>query len=145
MDSTFTLNWQGDLVAAKTRHACAWGIDSVMADCVVMAKGLVPKRTTILQGSIGMTKAVDQGSEIVGLWGSFATNYARWVEEGTRPHFPPVSAIQKGMKVSEEVAWRIAFSISKKGTKPHPFLMPSAQRFYPGLAQRISAKLAFEK
>lgn len=115
--STFTMNWEGDLVAQKTRNACRWGIDSVMADCVVSAKSNHPwkNRTGILEGSIQMRQAVDQGSALIGTWGSWKVEYARWLEEGTRR------------------------------MKPYPFLIPASERHYQSLGLRIRSKLEWGK
>jgi len=115
METSFTMEWKGDLVERKTREACAWGIDSVMADCVTTAMGEHPwkNRTTVLQGSHKMQPAKDQGTAIVGIWGSWAVVYARWLEEGTRR------------------------------MRPYSWLVPAANRHYPSLGLRIRAKLAW--
>ena len=140
MTAEYTFKWEGDAVNRKVRTGIRWGIDSVMADCVTTAKNLVPKRTTILQGSLQMRPAVDLSDHIAGYWGSFTTKYAPWVEFGTRPHWPPVKAIETSMRVSHSEAFLIARSISRKGTRPHPYLMPAAEQHYPSLGLRIRAQ-----
>jgi hypothetical protein len=133
----FALNWKGDALEAKIRDASRWGIDSVMADCVTTAKSLVPVKTSILQGSIQMRSAIDEGARISGYWGSFATIYARWVEEGTGPHviLP---------KTKKALFWPGAAHpvrmVFHPGTRPHPYLMPAAEMHYPSLGIRIRAK-----
>lgn len=65
-------------------------------------------------------------------------NYAPYVEYGTRPHFPPVQALMEWVKRhargskslfgkddTRKVAYAIAFTISKRGTTPRPFLRPA--------------------
>lgn len=54
-------------------------------------------------------------------------NYAPAIEFGTRPHFPPPSALagwarRHGMSGKE---YLIARAISRKGTKKRPFLFPA--------------------
>ena len=132
MGATFVVHWRGDQVEAKVRYATRWGMDSVMADCVTTSKSMVPRKTTKLQGSIQMRPAEDQGSRIVGYWGSFAVKYARWVEEGTGPHviLPNWPGADHPVRM-----------VYHPGTKPHPYLVPSAQMHYPSLALRIGMQL----
>ena len=134
----FAMNWKGDALEAKIKYATRWGIDSTMADCVTTAKDLVPRKTAILQGSIQMRPAIDSGTKISGFWGSFATIYALWVEQGTGPHviLP---------KTKKALFWKGASHpvrmVFHPGTKPHPYLMPSAEMHYPSLGLRIRAQL----
>jgi len=54
--------------------------------------------------------------------------YAEYVEYGTRPHFPPLSAIAdwaKAKRIPDDAVFPIARSISKKGTKAQPYLRPA--------------------
>lgn len=141
--SSYALNWNGDKVLANVREATKWGMDSVMADCVITAMGNHPyqDRTGILTGSIKMEPAKDDGVNVTGYWGSWEAKYAQWVEFGTLPHMPPVSAIAGSMKISMAEAWPIALAIARNGTRPYPFLIPASERHYPSLSLRIRAKL----
>lgn len=71
-------------------------------------------------------------------------DYWKYVEYGTRPHFPPIEAIKKWIKVKpilprplkngklpteNQLAFLIARKISKVGTKPQPFLEPTIKQF----------------
>lgn len=51
--------------------------------------------------------------------------YAVFVEEGTKPHMPPIEAIEPWAKKKGISPWAVAISISKKGTKANPFLQRS--------------------
>src|SRR3990167_10764904 len=54
--------------------------------------------------------------------------YAPWVEFGTRPHFPPVAALETwARRHGFSSAYVLARAISKRGTRPHPFLIPAAE------------------
>lgn len=82
-----SFNWTGDALQARVITACKAGIDETMAACVSDAKqnyyeghGLI---TTMLQGSIMLRPAEERAGAVVGQWGSFDVNYARYVEEGT--------------------------------------------------------------
>lgn len=133
--------WLGDQVAQKVRRATKTGIDEVMALCVATSKERVSKKTTTLQGGIQMRGAIDFGGKIVGFWGVFDVLYGIFVELGTRPHMPPVEAIALSMKISMAAAWPIALSIARKGTKPHPYLVPSANMHYPKLIGFIRRRI----
>jgi hypothetical protein len=142
--ASFSLVWKGDQVNAQTRNAMRWGIDSTMADCVTTACDRVPVGTTsFLKGSLKMHPAVDNVDNITGYWGSFDIKYAPFVEFGTRPHWPPVDAIAKSMKVDRSTAFLIARAISRYGTRPHPYLIPAAEAHYPSLSHRIAAQIAW--
>lgn len=66
-------------------------------------------------------------------------NYAMAVEKGSRPHFPPVTALEgwarrHGM---EGMEFLIARAIAKKGTKPQPFLFPAWEAERPEFINEI--------
>lgn len=66
-------------------------------------------------------------------------NYAMAVEKGSRPHFPPVTALEgwarrHGM---EDMEFLIARAIAKKGTKPQPFLFPAWEAERPEFINEI--------
>jgi len=48
--------------------------------------------------------------------------HAVFVHEGTKPHFPPISAIERWANRHNIPPFLVAKSISKKGTKAIPFL-----------------------
>jgi phage gpG-like protein len=56
------------------------------------------------------------------------TKYAVYVHEGTKPHWPKRSAIERWVKLKFDpidvrgTAYAVSRSIAKKGTKAHPFL-----------------------
>lgn len=92
-----------------------------------------------LMNSITMEERIgeNQISYLVGT----NVNYAPYVEYGTRPHFPPVQALMEwvtrhtraakgneplfGKSDTRKIAYAIAFTISKRGTAPRPFLRPA--------------------
>jgi len=132
------LNWRGEEVKNKVYKNVGWAMDSVLVDCVTHAKANVRKRTAVLQGGIQMRRTrLEKKNVLVGLWGVWAVLYAIYVEKGTRPHFPPVEAIRRSMKVSAQHAWAIARAIARKGTKAYPYLRPAADALYPTLTSRI--------
>lgn len=71
-------------------------------------------------------------------------DYWKYIEYGTKPHFPPVDAIRKWIKVKpvlprplkngklpteNQLAYLIGRKISKVGTKAKPFLQPTIKDF----------------
>ena len=64
---------------------------------------------------------------LVGKIGS-AVPYALYVEKGTKPHFPPTSALRGWSRrvISDEgLAYVVARKIAAEGTKAQPFLLPA--------------------
>lgn len=52
--------------------------------------------------------------------------YAIYVEEGTKPHFPPPSALEGwARRHGFESAWPICKVINERGLKAKPFLIPA--------------------
>lgn len=86
---------------------------------------------------------------------------ARWLEEGTDPHFPPIDAIlawvhRKGFAASsggrlsrKENEFLVALSIARKiaavGTKEHPYLLPAAEeesdKYFERMARTLNASI----
>jgi len=48
--------------------------------------------------------------------------YGKFVDEGTKPHMPPVDKIRNWADSKGLNAWGVAINISKFGTKAHPFI-----------------------
>lgn len=79
-------------IAEKAAAASKYAIDKTTSECVTHAKQNHPWQnvTGTLEGSLQMRGARMQGSRMVGQWGSFTVNYARWLELGTSkmPAYP---------------------------------------------------------
>ncbi len=106
-----SLQWKGNALEKKVAKASARAIDETMALAVVEAKATVPRKTTLLQGSIKWRAAIIRLNRVIGQWGSFDVNYAIYVEKGT------------GRMAAQ------------------PYLFPAADREYPKLAARIRKNL----
>lgn len=63
--------------------------------------------------------------------------YAADVEFGTRPHWPPISALQGWAQRHGIPAFLVARAISRRGTKARPFLMPA----YRELVNKINGRM----
>ena len=76
--------------------------------------------------SYSVKSLVLKGFDTWGQVGSDA-NYAPYVEFGTRPHFPPVAALERWAKQKGLNPWVVAKSIAQKGTEAHPHFWPAAE------------------
>ena len=136
------LDWRGDQVKSNVARATELAINETLIAAVTISKELVPRRTTILQGSIQMRPAAEQGGILVGEFGSYNNNYAIHVEFGTAPH----EIVPKNAKALHWVdaggADVFAKRVHHPGSRAHPFLRPAADREFPNLADRIRARLA---
>ena len=132
------IKWYGEAIKRKVEQAQRQGINATMAACLREAKSRVPVRTGLLQGSLRMVPAKKMGDKIYGLWGSFQVRYAADVEFGTKPHV--IEPVNK-----KALYWAGAPHPVKRvhhpGTRPHPYIIPAAEKEYPLLAMRI--KMAF--
>lgn len=84
------------------------------------AKQLCPVDEGRLRSSI----QIGFGSDSRGRFVKIGTDvdYAIYVHEGTRPHFPPVLALGGWANRHGINAFLVARAISRHGTRPHPFL-----------------------
>jgi len=111
------------------------------------ARRLVPVDTGDLRESIeNVVRTTDK--DITGIVGA-SQPYAAHVEFGTRPHWIPLkdpqksAAFRKWCKKRGLNPYAVARAIAKKGTKPHPYLIPAFEQ----LKQRVinSFKLLIER
>jgi HK97 gp10 family phage protein len=55
--------------------------------------------------------------------------HGAYVEFGTRPHFPPVSALEGWARRHGMNPYLVARAISRRGTRPQPYLAPTVERY----------------
>lgn len=67
-----------------------------------------------LQGTVGFDKP--------------GSDYARFVEFGTSPHWAPIAALMRWATQRGLNPWAVQASIAKKGTKAHPFFLQALSR-----------------
>ena len=71
-----------------------------------------------------------------------------WLEEGTRPHMPPVAAITPWAKDHDIDPWALAMIIKKEGTKAQPFIdramRDTEPLITPGIEAAVEAALSGE-
>ena len=102
-----------------------------------------------LRRSITGQAFMDREGVSMGIIGS-ALKYAPYVEYGTRPHFPPVSALYdwvrkklgiSGEKLIKSISFLIARKISKVGTYASPYLTPAIDNQSRKLGGYLKAKI----
>jgi HK97 gp10 family phage protein len=95
-------------------------LDSAANTVERLAKLKVPTDTGRLKNSITIddTKTLERrvGTNV---------KYAKPVEFGTRPHFPPVESLNPWARRHGKNAWGVALKIAAVGTKPQPFMNPA--------------------
>lgn len=99
------------------------------------AKRLAPSDTGRLRGSIN-NQVVNNGyTSII----RADVNYAMAVEKGSRSHFPPPSALEGWARRhnAEGLEFAIALMISRFGTRPRPFLIPSYEKEKPIFVKKL--------
>ena len=81
-----------------------------------------------------------------GPWGAAVTakSPGGWVDQGTKPHWPPVKALEGWAKRHGIPAFLVARSIARKGTKRTAWFtdaITDADRDLPGLLQRTASRI----
>lgn len=100
------------------------------------AKRRVPTDTGRLKSAIRAEFPKDLEAKI-GPTGA-DVHYGPYVEFGTRPHFPPVSALESWARRHKiPSAFLVARAIGMRGTKPKPFLFPAWESVRPEFKRAI--------
>lgn len=156
------------VMAEAFQNAPAIIMDEIIAATVqstLLAERETRERTPVgvggdggLRGSIAAQEPRVLGNEVIGETGS-PLNYVIPVELGTRPHFPPVSALHDWVRIKlgvpdddvEEVAFKVARKIAAHGTEgAHMFARmfaanePQFAAIYRGARDRIVQRMAEE-
>lgn len=67
------------------------------------------------------------------VWWGYLADYARYVEEGTAPHWIPLRAMDslrrwaRRVLGDESAAWAVRHSIAEEGTDPQPYVEPGVK------------------
>lgn len=69
-----------------------------------------------------LTHDVDAGALPTSARVGTNVEYAQWVHDGTRPHWPPIAAITPWAISKGLSPYLVARSIARKGTKSNPYL-----------------------
>lgn len=106
-----------------------------------LAKKLVAKDTRHLARSITNETRSSAGM-VRGKWGTaLSPHYGPDVEYGTRPHWPPVSALAGWARRHGANPYAVAAGIAKHGTKAQPFMRPSFKTAAPLIRKELRLAL----
>lgn len=98
------------------------------------AREFVPKDTSNLASQIRPQMINSLHGEL-----NANTQYALYVHEGTRPHYPPLIALEPWARRHGIPAILVQRAIGRNGTKPRPFMTQARE------AQDLSISRIFEK
>lgn len=120
-------------------------IQGLINDFVLAIKDKINRNGTNASGKL--SKSIKGIVKKNGKWIEISVSledYWKYIEYGTRPHFPPIDAIKKWIKVkpilprplpngklptTDQLAFLIGRKISRVGTKPKPFLDKTISEF----------------
>jgi HK97 gp10 family phage protein len=115
-------------------------LERAMTSAVTEIRGeamrLVPVDTGNLRRSL-THEVVAGGQTVTGRVGTNAP-YGRYVEEGTRPHFPPVAALAGWARRHGAEPFVVARAISRRGTRARPYLKPALAKNQAAIAKEFA-------
>lgn len=101
----------------------------------VMAQAQQNVRPNVFEGTVWNSFAVDLQPGVIPTGVTISNNaqHAVYLEKGTRPHFPPVSAVAPWAIAHGWEPYVLARHIGQHGTKKHPFLVPALEQSVPAI------------
>lgn len=130
-----------DRLPADVQRECFRAMQTASLDIIADAKGNLRINKSVVTGNLrasGKVQKVDDKTLDVGFFSSDSRGkgYASYVEHGRKPgKMPPPDILEawayKKFRLSHKdarsMAWAMARSISKKGTKARPFFEPAVE------------------
>ena len=144
----------GDIDWKAIRNAVRGEVDDLMTEARDEMLRVIDLRDAVATGDLeaSIQKHVEEsGTRIRGLAGadvkpgSNVAPYARFVDQPTRPHFPPIKPLERWARAKfgatgEEktsIAWATARSIARRGTPGVRFTDAAMRELRPDFRQRI--------
>ena len=141
-----------DRLPAEVQRECFKAMQSASLDIIADAKGNLRANGSVVTGNLrasGKVQKVDEKTLDVGFFSSDVENkgYARYVEYGRKPgKMPPPDILEawayKKFRLSHKdarsMAWALARSIAKKGTKARPFFEPAVESGWRKMIDKIA-------
>lgn len=141
-----------DRLPAEVQSKCFKAMQTASLDIIADAKGNLRVNGSVVTGDLrasGKVQKVDDKTLDVGFFSSDARDkgYASYVEYGRKPgKMPPPGILEAwaykkfrlSHKEARSMAWALARSISKKGTKAHPFFEPAVESGWRKMIDKIA-------
>ena len=141
-----------DRLPAEVQRECFKAMQTASLDIIADAKGNLRVNGSVVTGNLrasGKAQKVDDKTLDVGFFSSDARDkgYASYVEHGRKPgKMPPPDILEAwaykkfrlSHKEARSAAWALARSISKKGTKAHPFFEPAVESGWRKMIDKIA-------
>lgn len=122
-------------------------VHGIVEDLASEARQRMPVNTGILRASIGTRVSVGQSASAL-VHGEVFTGqqapYAVYVEEGTRPHFPPRAPIELWTQrvLGDRKLWfLVARAISRRGTRAHHMFRDAWAKVSPTIQPRLQVTM----
>ena len=140
-----------DRLPAEVQRECFRAMQSTSLDIIADAKTNLRVNGSVVTGNLrasGKVQKVDDKTLDVGFFSSDSDKgYARYVEYGRRPgKMPPPDILEAwaykkyrlSHKDARSMAWALARSIAKKGTKARPFFEPAVDSGWRKMIDKIA-------
>ena len=140
-----------DSLPAEVQRKCFKAMQSASLDIIADAKGNLRANGSVVTGNLrasGKVQKVDEKTLDVGFFSSDSDKgYASYVEYGRKPgKMPPPDILEawayKKFRLSHKdarsMAWALARSIAKKGTKSRPFFEPAVESGWRKMIDKIA-------
>lgn len=141
-----------DRLPAEVQRECFKAMQTASLDIIADAKGNLRVNGSVVTGNLrasGKVQKVDDKTLDVGFFSSDARDkgYASYVEYGRKPgKMPPPNILEawayKKFRLSHKdarsMAWAMARSIAKKGTKARPYFEPAVESGWRKMIDKIA-------
>lgn len=141
-----------DRLPADVQRECFKAMQTASLDIIAEAKGNLRVNGSVVTGNLrasGKVQKVDDKTLDVGFFSSDARDkgYASYVEYGRKPgKMPPPDILEAwaykkfrlSHKEARSMAWAVAHSISKKGTKARPYFEPAVESGWRKMIDKIA-------
>ena len=140
-----------DSLPAEVQRKCFKAMQSASLDIIADAKGNLRANGSVVTGNLrasGKVQKVDDKTLDVGFFSSDSDKgYASYVEYGRKPgKMPPPDILEawayKKFRLSHKdarsMAWALAHSIAKKGTKARPYFEPAVESGWRKMIDKIA-------